>query len=84
MHPQATATVRTGGRYAHSYENKFEFENINAKFDQSVFVANSRALMDLFYRMLEQEYEYQLSDATIAENIIANEVEFKEDGTAFQ
>jgi hypothetical protein len=33
-----------------------------------------------FYRSLEREYEYQTSDETVAENIVANEYEFTEEG----
>lgn len=80
-HPQGSATVvhRAGERYSHSNANEFEVFDI-ADSRLAEFATLSRELMDLFYRMLEQEYGYQNSDEAVTESIQANENEFTEDG----
>lgn len=40
-------------------------------------------LDSMFFKLLENEYEYQTSEEAIIETIEANEYEFKEDGTRF-
>lgn len=42
------------------------------------------ALMDVYLVMLENEYEYLLSDYAIEENVLANEYLFTEDGMEYK
>lgn len=44
------------------------------------FIEAARDLARMFYKSLEAEWEYQNSDAAIAESIEANEYEFTEEG----
>ena len=44
------------------------------------FIEAARDLAHGFYKALETEYDYQNSDECVAENIIANEYEFTEEG----
>jgi hypothetical protein len=74
--PKGSATVRQVGRYSHSNATEFEVTDT----DHLTLVTFSRQLMDLFYRMLEQEYDYRNSDEVVAEAITSNESEFTEDG----
>ena len=74
--PKGVATVRSAGRYSHSNATEFEVTDT----DELTLITLSRQLMDLFYRMLEQEYDYQNSDEVVAEDIRTSEVEFTEDG----
>lgn len=44
------------------------------------FTEIARRCMRWIYKQLEKEYEYQNSEETMSENIIANEMEFDEEG----
>ena len=43
-----------------------------------------REFADWAYRLLESEYDHQMEDDTIDENIVSNEYEFTEDGKFFK
>lgn len=74
------ATVRNTGHYSHSGCTSF-----SADIDDEALLGDlkccSRSLMDWLYRSLEKEWEYQNSDAVIAETIDANGYEFTADGS---
>lgn len=86
---QLTATVKHSGRYYHEHCTEIDVE-----LDDGVGVYNSRnfeedykevrdclrAFMRWIYKSLEKEYEYQNSDEIVAENLIANEYTFNEEG----
>jgi hypothetical protein len=75
-YPEGTAAVvRNDRTYAHSNATGFSVD-FGTDNEINEFIAISRQLMDLFYRMLEQEYNYTQSDDYVAERIIANENEF--------
>lgn len=48
---------------------------------EKIIIDSLRAFADWIYGQLEKEYEHQNSDENVAENIIANQYEFEEDGT---
>jgi hypothetical protein len=78
--PEATATVKQSGDYAHSRANKFEFSNVGA---QEFFIRISRELMDRFYIMLGQQYSYAISDDHLTKEMVEKELTFKKDGKHF-
>lgn len=88
-YPDATASVKTTGRYSHSGCTEFDvFDNDESESAaypctdelRDEFVQLSRDLMDWLYRQLEGEYEYQNADEQIDETIRCNEYEFTADG----
>jgi hypothetical protein len=82
-YPDGSATVvRSSNHYAHSHANEFSVY-FGTDAETNEFIEVSRRLMDLFYRMLEQEYDYRNSDKSVAEAIKANGNEFTEDGALY-
>jgi hypothetical protein len=84
---QIIADVTHRGHYYHEYAmdivvNRDSPQAVTAEDEQEV----AEALRDLarwLYRQLEREYDYQTSDATIDEAILANEYTFTEEGRRF-
>jgi hypothetical protein len=73
------------GREATSQDAKIDVENGRNQddFDAETGADVSEALRDLmdwYYKYLQAEYEYRMSDEAVAETIEANEYEFDEDG----
>lgn len=77
--PEASASVRGTGRYSHSRATEFETPNLTRP-QLNALIETGCALMDWYYRALEDSYEASRSDEVVAENITANEYEFTEDG----
>lgn len=83
------ASVKHRGHYQHEMCTEFECEDtrnqyglLNAgKEDDTKEIA--RDFMRWIYKRLEDAYEYSVSDEVVAENIIANEYEFTEDGKIY-
>lgn len=75
---------RTNSRYSH--ENTVQIENtsysdFSLSDDQDAILTNLKnSLCHAFYRMLEADYDYQLSDEYIIENLQANGVMFLSSG----
>lgn len=75
---------RTSHRYAH--ENTVQIENdpysdFSLSDDQDeILTTLKNSLCHAFYRMLEKDYDYQLSDEYIIENLQANDVMFLSSG----
>lgn len=80
---QLTAVCRHRGHYYHSGCMEVEVEHLNrgASMNSQVELKELlREFADWIYKQLEQEYEFQMKDETVDENIIANEHEFYENG----
>lgn len=84
------AKVEHFGRYYHAhsthidvyYTDAEEETGLEAPYDVASSVAYElRKFMNWIYRRLEEEYEYQLSDENVDENIRINEYDFFEDGS---
>ena len=83
--------ITTTGRYSHSHTMRFEFnefENAEGEWEQmedrdreTVVENNLRWLADWLYNRLEKDHDWLTSDEVVAENIIANEYEFDENGS---
>jgi hypothetical protein len=65
-----------------------EFENAEGEWEQmedrdreTVVENNLRWLADWLYNRLEKDHDWLTSDEVVAENIIANEYEFDENGS---
>ena len=80
-----------GGRYSHSNTMRFgqcfgtkegftEDEGGLREDEAAKIVRMMKDFADWIYRSLEKEWDYQNSDEVVAENIIANEYEFTEEG----
>lgn len=81
-----TGTISHYGHYQHSNCTRFEVyaDGLHATIEAEEAVAEVlRALMDWLYTKLEKESDYLNSDASVDENIKANEYEFTEDGTVY-
>ena len=84
--PNATASVKTDGRYCHEYCTAFDFDDGRENRAgyrverEKTFIELSRDVMRWLYRRLETEYEYQNADEQIAETIRAKGYEFTADG----
>jgi hypothetical protein len=83
--PNANASgSHRNARYSHEMTISFETEGFGSEraraAREEAFKDASRDLMRWLYRALEKEYEYQTSDAQVAEAIEANEYEFNEHG----
>ena len=78
---------RTNSRYSH--ENTVQIENtsysdFSLSDDQDAILTNLKnSLCRVFYRMLEADYDYQLSDEYIIESLLSNDVLFLESGKAW-
>lgn len=87
---QLWAAMKQRGHYSHSgcmsvdvdsdaYDD--DDENIEVTADDEEAVRQlMRSYADWIYKRLEEAYEWHISDENVAENIIANEYEFDEDG----
>jgi len=79
------ASVKHHGHYNHEncteievFDRENNYRNLN---DDDYTVRESlRDFMRWIYRALEKEYEYQMSDEAVDENIRCNEYEFDWDG----
>ena len=75
------------GHYNHEYCTSFDLHRTDDKpisvSDEELFVSAVRSLMKWFYRQLESEYEYRMSDEAIDETIDANGYEFDESGNVW-
>lgn len=91
--PLSSGGVRQSGYYYHEYCTRFEFEASEEKDDaetnlainsaEADFIEASRDAMRWIYRQLEKDWEFQNSDETVDENILANEYTFMIDGERF-
>ncbi len=86
---QLGATVRHRGRYCHEYCMAIEVERDSPTWQPPTDGAEDtviEALRDLarwLYRRLREEYEYQTSDETVDEALIANDYVFTAQGKRF-
>ena len=91
--PIASLTVRHRGHYYHEKCTDFtvsildgeenEIDSDDAVNCQTQLIDLSRDFMRWIYRQLEQEYNYQNSDAAVDESINANEYTFLDSGKLF-
>lgn len=87
---QLIATVKHQGHYYHEHCTRIDVElmdiNFNVPKNDAFEEAREevrdclRAFMRWIYKSLEKAYEFENSDEVIAENIIANEYTFDEEG----
>lgn len=78
-----TANVTVSGHYVHSGCMRIGVEFARDEYSQETDDAVTQLLRDLadwLYIRLRDEYEYQTSEESARENILANEYEFTEDG----
>lgn len=81
-----TAEVTHYGRYYHEHSASIQVEDSRDSYrdikpeDESELQDCLRDLMRWIYSQLETEYEFQNSDETLKENILANGYEFTADG----
>lgn len=82
----ATCNITQSGRNSHSNTMYFDFE-MNENVSSSVFNSTEddiscslKGFANWIYSKLEEEHEWENSDAQIEENILANDYEFNEDG----
>ena len=82
-----SADVMHSGRYFHEYCTEFDCFDSTAQdgFVESTTTKNeikqiTRDFMRWIYKQLQDEFEFQTSDSTIAEMLINNDCEFTEDG----
>jgi len=80
------ANVKHRGHYNHEYcteidvfDRENNYRDLNDD-DVDTIQESLRDFMRWIYRSLEKEYEYQMSDETVDENIRCNEYEFDENG----
>lgn len=80
------ADCSVSGRYSHSgcmdvtvRDSSDDYRDIGEAED--IVTEALRSFADWIYSMLNKEYDYQMSDEAVAENIEANEYEFNEDGS---
>lgn len=93
--PDASFRVKHRGHYSHEHCTEFSFNFVGYSDDEEQWTPENRAkheaacdqLIDLsrsfmrwIYRQLESAYEDHLSEANARESILANELEFTEDG----
>lgn len=84
------ATVKHRGHYYHEMCTEFDCEDTRHNYGwlqnpeaEDDVEEIARDFMRWIYKRLEAEYEYSVSDEVVAENIIANEYEFTEDGSIY-
>lgn len=86
---QLRATVTHRGRYYHEHCMAISVERDSptgqdvTRDTEDIVIEGLRDLARGLYRQLEREYDYQTSDASIDEAIIANEYTFTEAGRRF-
>ena len=91
--PLSCGGVKQSGHSYHEYCTRFEFEASEEKDDaetnlainsaEADFIEASRDAMRWVYRQLEKDWEFQNSDETVDENILANEYTFMINGKRF-
>lgn len=79
------AKVKQSGHYQHSGCTSIEVEDSEHRYrdlgeDEELIKQLLRDFMDWIYSRLESEHDYLTSDEQIRESLIANDVEFTEDG----
>lgn len=90
--PEASFSVKHCGHCQHENCTEFDFtldggdeltEAQSARVDdaEEELKEAARDFMRWIYRQLEKEYEYQNADEQVVESIIANQYEFKKDGS---
>lgn len=77
-----TASVKHRGHYHHEMCTEFDCGDASAEVEDDIKEI-ARDFMLWIYKQLETEYNWQNSDETVEENIIANEYEFTEDGEIY-
>lgn len=84
------ARVKHRGHYYHEMCTEFDCEDTRHNYGwlqnpeaEDDVEEIARDFMRWIYKRLEAEYEYSVSDEVVAENIIANEYEFTEDGSIY-
>ena len=95
--PEASFSVKHSGHYSHENCTEFTIDLTGesavslsecgekaANDAERVLMNAARDFMRWIYRQLEKEYEYQNSDAQIAETIRINEYTFTADGKRFE
>jgi len=79
-----TAKISASGREVHKYAMDLEAFRDNGDYadiqDASDLLVLMRDFADWIYNMLQQEYEYRMSDENVDESIRANEYTFRENG----
>ena len=82
-----SADVMHSGQYFHEYCTEFEcFDSraqdgyVESAETEDDIKETAREFMHWIYKQLQNEFEFQTSDSTIAEMLISNEHEFTEDG----
>jgi len=87
--PLSIGGVKQSGHYYHEQCTQFSFElEDKAHSDvvssvEDAFIEASRDAMRWIYRTLEKEWEYQNSDETVDDNILANDYTFTAQGNRF-
>lgn len=76
---RCSARVTVSGHYSHSGTMSAEWYECSDSAGEDIEQA-LRDFADWIYRALEAEYDYSMSDDTVAENIECNEYEFTEEG----
>lgn len=79
------ATVKHSGHYSHSRCTNIEVEDYENQYrdlkgDDEVVAELLRDFMTWIYKQLREEYEHQMSDEAVDENITINEYDFDENG----
>lgn len=79
------ATVKQSGHYMHSNCTSIEVQDSEHRYrdlgeDEELIKQLLRDFMDWIYARLSAEYDYLTSEEQILESLVANEVEFDEDG----
>ncbi len=75
-----SATVKHRGYYYHENRTDIDIEGTEKDDTENSLKELLRDFMRWIYSQLEKDYEFQNSDETVDENIIANEYEFTEEG----
>jgi hypothetical protein len=76
---KAYGSVKQRGHYMHSHCTTFSISDATEEQEDDL-IELYRDFMNWIYSRLEKEYEYQISDESVRETIIANQYEFDEDG----
>jgi hypothetical protein len=76
---EATVKLSPSGHYCHEYSVSYDYYDM-AEADETPFEEAAREFMRWIYARLEEDYEHQTSDETIAETLINNECYFTQEG----
>lgn len=76
-----SATLTHTGRYSHEHSVNIDAGELRTMAQEEEFGDLARDAMKWIYGRLQAEYEYQMADEQIAENIRANEYDFTASGS---